>query len=149
LVRTAVRNASLVIARPFNYTGPGHSPDFVVPKLIDHFKTRRSSVRLGNVDVEREYNDVRYVCEAYLRLLQINVSGTFNICSGITYSLTDIVSKLRNLTGHPIRIDIDEALVRPNDIKKLSGDASKLLSAVGPIPTYPIEETLQWMLESE
>jgi GDP-6-deoxy-D-talose 4-dehydrogenase len=66
MARSRFTQLPLVVTRPFNYTGPGQSDQFVIPKLVDHFHRRRPRVTMGNLHVQREYNDVRFVCEAYL-----------------------------------------------------------------------------------
>jgi GDP-6-deoxy-D-talose 4-dehydrogenase len=139
----------LVIARPFNYTGPGQSPSFVIPKLVDHFRRRAGEVRLGNLHVEREYNDVRFVCEAYLRLLEApRPAGPVNVCSGATHSFQHVLALLKELTGHDIDVQVDPEFVRPNEIHRLCGDPSYLLASCGELPAYTLRDTLAWMLAS-
>jgi nucleoside-diphosphate-sugar epimerase len=150
MARAHFPSLPLVISRPFNYTGPGQAPQFVIPKLVEHFRRREPVVRLGNLHVEREYNDVRFVCEAYLALLEAEGSGsTYNVCSGVTHSLGDVVNLLVSLAGHTIEVRVDEKLVRPNEIHRLCGDPSLLRSAIGTLPSRDLRETLAWMLESD
>lgn len=138
----------LVIARPFNYTGPGHGLSFVIPKLVDHFRRRAPEISLGNLHVEREYNDVRFVCAAYLQLLQTPPAGeAVNICTGQTYDFEAVLATLRDLTGHELDVKVDPQFVRANEIHRLCGDPSKLHAAAGPLPAYTLRETLAWMLE--
>lgn len=138
----------LVITRPFNYTGPGQAPQFVIPKLVDHFRRKAEAVQLGNVDVEREYNDVRLLCDAYLRLLEPGVpGGIYNVCTGQTYDLGAVIRTLGELTGHSIRVEISPALVRTNEIRRLCGDPARLHQAVGTLPTYALRDTLSSMLQ--
>jgi nucleoside-diphosphate-sugar epimerase len=139
----------LVITRPFNYTGPGQAPQFVVPKLVRHFRDRAPTVKLGNLHVEREYNDVRFVCDAYLALLDPAVAtGTYNVCTGVTYTLAALLGQLQAITGHHIEAEVDPAFVRPNEIHRLCGDPGALRRAVGSRATYSIEQTLSWMLSA-
>lgn len=150
MARARGSDLRLVITRPFNYTGVGQSGQFVIPKLIDHFRRRAPSVPMGNLHVQREYNDVRFVCAAYLKLLETNVApGTYNVCTGRTYGLAEIMTVLRQLTGHDVHVQVDPALVRANEIERLCGSPDLLRAAVGPLPTYTIEETLSWMLSSD
>jgi len=138
------------VARPFNYTGPGQDNRFVIPKLVEHFSERRPRVELGNVSVEREFNDVRLVCEAYLGLLERGGSGeTYNICTGTTYTLTDVVRMLAALTDHELEIAVNPAFVRDNEVQRLCGDPRKLQSCLGgSSQQWPLEDTLRWMLAS-
>lgn len=145
--RTYRDRLPLTIVRPFNYTGPGQHLQFVIPKLVDHFRRRAPVVKLGNTQVEREYNDVRFVCEAYLRLLQReHECETFNVCTGRTYHLMGVIALLRELTGHAIEVETDPALVRANEVHRLCGDPSRLNAAIGELPGFELEQTLAWML---
>jgi nucleoside-diphosphate-sugar epimerase len=138
----------LVIARPFNYTGPGQATDFVIPKLVDHFRRRAPRVTLGNLHVQREYNDVRFVCETYLRLLgSAQQGGVYNVCTGVTYDFNAVLGTLREITGHDIEVQVDPKLVRANEVHRLCGDPSLLTRTVGELPQFPLRDTLAWMLE--
>ncbi len=139
----------LVITRPFNYTGIGQSGQFVIPKLIDHFRRRAAEVQLGNLHVEREYNDVRFVCNAYLRLLDPSVPpGTYNVCTGATYDLAGVLAVLQRLTGHSVEVVVNPELLRANEIRRLCGNADLLGRTVGKLTPYSIEQTLSWMLST-
>ena len=140
----------LVVARPFNYTGPGQDDRFVIPKLVRHFRERKARVELGNVAVEREFNDVRLVCEAYLGLLQRGQSHqVYNVCTSTTYSLTDVIGILSALTGHAIEITVNPDFVRENEVQRLCGDPARLEACLGkPAARWTLQDTLQWMLES-
>nr|WP_298933040.1 GDP-mannose 4,6-dehydratase [uncultured Ramlibacter sp.] len=147
MARTFLPRLPVVMARPFNYTGPGQAPNFVIPKLVEHFRRRASSISMGNLHVEREYNDVRFLCEAYLRLLQQAQAGdTCNICTGVTHDLRAVVACLERLTGHKMDVQVDPALVRGNEIHRLCGDPSHLRATIGELPAYTLEQTLTTML---
>lgn len=110
LAQTYLSELSLIIARPFNYTGLGQSSQFLIPKLVQHFAAAAPSINLGNIAVEREFNDVRSVVEVYLLLLtKGSPSEVFNICSGRTYSLAVVIKLLEELTGHKLEINIDRS----------------------------------------
>ena len=147
MARSHFPGLPIVFARPFNYTGPGQGIDFVIPKLVDHFRRRAPAVTLGNLHVEREYNDVRFVCEAYLRLLGAGPrTGLYNICTGRAYDFNAVLATLRGLTGHAIEVQVDPKLVRPNEVHRLCGNPALLQSVCGQLPEYRLEDTLRWML---
>lgn len=141
----------IVITRPFNYTGPGQDPGFLIPKLAMHFAARAPSIALGNLDVEREFNDVQMVCDAYLLLLTHGEpSEAYNICSGKPYALRQIIETFVRMTSHTPRIEVNPAFVRANEVHRLCGDPGKLhalLSRHGHTLSEPkLEETLARML---
>lgn len=137
----------LIIVRPFNYTGVGHDARFVIPKLIDHFNRNAPSIDLGNLDVEREFNDVRTVCEIYLRLLQSGMAGQiYNICSGRPISLRMAIDTLKSITRHDIQVNVNPNFVRSNEVHRLCGDPTKLEACIGKLNHPTLEETLRWML---
>lgn len=139
----------IVITRPFNYTGPGQDRSFLIPKLVEHFARRASVIELGNLEVEREFNDVRMVCEAYLRLLGSGVSGqTYNVCTGVAYSLHQVLAILKDLTGHDIEVRVNPAFVRANEVHRLCGDPGKLMASIGSLPKYQLTDCLSTMLDA-
>lgn len=146
---TYLEQLPIIVARPFNYTGPGQAPQFLIPKLISHFAGRLTSVELGNLHVEREFNDVRMVCDSYLALLSKGIAGqAYNICSGRPYTLSYVIDVLSKLTGHTIEIQVNPAYVRSNEVHRLCGSPNKLISCIGPTAEYKLENTLQWMLDA-
>jgi nucleoside-diphosphate-sugar epimerase len=143
----------IVISRPFNYTGIGQSNVFIIPKLIEHYVNKKTTVAMGNIDIEREFNDVGFVCDSYLNLLKYGIEGeVYNVCSGKAYSLQKIIDTLGLLTGHLIKVETDTKFIRKNDIKTLYGDPKKLNDLnkdnSNPIEIISIESILSSMLNS-
>lgn len=150
MARAYANRLPIVFVRPFNYTGRGQDSAFIVPKLVECFRARASAVEVGNLEVEREFNDVRMVCEAYLRLLvSADIGCTYNICSGKGYALRDVLEQLGTLSAHRPAIRFTPKFVRSQEVHRLVGDPSRLQSAIGALPEYPLSETLQWMLDAE
>jgi nucleoside-diphosphate-sugar epimerase len=149
LAMTYTDRLPLFFVRPFNYTGPGQVESFVIPKIVSHFKRRAPTIELGNLTVEREYNDVRMVTDAYLKLLEKAAIGQiYNICSSKTYTLHQVIDALTELTGHQMSIAVNPAFVRANELHRLCGDASKLHTTIGTHDLIALEDTLRWMLEA-
>ena len=148
MTMTFLDRLPIVITRPFNYTGPGQAKSFLIPKLVDHFVRKAPAIELGNLHVEREFNDVRMVTDAYLRLLAKGVAGEiYNVCSGMTYSLTEVIEIIRRLTGHSIEVTVNPAFVRANEVHRLCGDPSKLLRNIRSGFQGSLEESLSSMLK--
>lgn len=149
LAMTFADRLPIVITRPFNYTGPGQEGSFLIPKLVQHFARRAPLIELGNLHVEREFNDVRMVCEAYLRLLDRGTPGqAYNVCTGRMYSLHQVLDMLRSLTGHDLEVRVNPAFVRANEVHRLCGDPSKLIDCIGALPPFPLDDCLSAMLQA-
>ena len=139
----------IVIARPFNYTGVGQSDAFLLPKIVDHFRREETFIELGNLDVSRDFSDVRAVATAYRRLLQTRPIGqTINVCSGKAVSLRHVLALAQSISGRTIDVRLNPDFVRANDVKELSGDPSKLLSIIGHWDRPSLADTLKWMMEA-
>jgi nucleoside-diphosphate-sugar epimerase len=147
MARTYLPKLQLFFARPFNYTGPGQSSSFIIPKLIEHYARKAAKVELGNLHIEREFNDVDFVADAYLRLLDKAVTGeVYNICTGNSVTLQSVIDTLKRLTGHDMKIEVNPAFVRNNEVHRLCGSSEKLMSTVGPLAIPTLEDTLRRML---
>ena len=148
LARNWFDSLPIVITRPFNYTGPGQSEKFVVPKLVAHFRARATAIRLGNINVERDFTDVEDLIDAYMLLLNSDVrSEIVNICTGKTVSVSQIIADLNRIAGYEIHVEIDPDLVRSADILRLVGSNEKLARLTGFTPRRPFSETLRRMYE--
>jgi nucleoside-diphosphate-sugar epimerase len=140
----------ITIVRPFNYTGVGQEVKFLLPKIVSHFQRRAEVMELGNIDVWRDFSDVRRVVESYVRLLELPGTGVvYNVCSGKERSIREIIAIMEEISGHSMEIRVNPAFVRTNEIKHLYGDPRRLEQAVGPLPSYDIVETLTWMYLAE
>ena len=154
MAKTFFERLPIVIARPFNYTGPGQHSNFLIPKLVEHFAQKRSSIELGNLNVEREFNDVSTVCNAYLGLLQHGkASEIYNVSTGNARSLRMVLDTLIDITGHPLEVKINSDFVRANEIIRMCGNPNKLLAlfdkAQKTLVIPSLEETLQKMLNAK
>lgn len=141
----------ITIARPFNYTGVGQSTKFLLPKLVDHFKQSAKYIDLGNVEIVRDFSDVRTVVTCYRHLLERPASAcksgdVFNICSGAGYRLLDIMAMLETISGKHIEVHANApGLSRANEVKSLIGSPARLAKAIGSISSIQLQETLTWM----
>lgn len=138
---------SLLITRPFNYTGVGHADRFVVPKIVAAVKAGKGSLTLGDTSVRREFNDVRDVVVWYRRLLEADSRyRTVNICSGSSISLREVIDLISEMVGRPIVVNTDPLLSRTGEIEDLLGDPTRLHDLTGYKPNFTLADTLSWML---
>ena len=149
MIKCDFADLPITIVRPFNYTGVGQSVNFLVPKIVKAFKERQDVLKLGNIEVSRDFSDVRFVAKAYSKLIEKNISGELlNICSGCPSSIQWILQFCEKVTGHRILIESDKTLRRKNEIKTLWGDPSHMSNVLGETSMYTMEDTLSWMLSS-
>lgn len=144
LSKTYFDKLPILITRPFNYTGIGQAEHFLIPKIVKHYKENRPMIELGNLDVAREFNDVRDVASWYTQLLLCDhVSNIVNLCSGNAISLLEVIQHMNHLSGYDINIHVNPAFVRENEIKLLLGSPQKLLSFIHAKPAFTIQDTLE------
>lgn len=137
----------ITVVRPFNYTGIGQSEDFLLPKIVAHFRQRMPVLELGNLDVERDFSDVRTVVDCYARLLGSDTAGqVFNVCSGVGHTLRAVLQMAADITGHMPEIRVNPAYVRANEVQKLVGSRAALERAIGAVTGPELRDTLRWML---
>lgn len=149
MARNYLDRLPITFARPFNYTGAGQSESFVIPKLISHFKQKAEVIELGNLDVEREFNDVRMICASYLSLLEKGAPGEcYNICSGTPVKLREVIKLLEELTGRMLEVRVNPAFVRAREVHRLCGSPAKLEALIGACPSFGLRETMSWMLNA-
>lgn len=140
----------LVICRPFNYTGVGQAENFLVPKIIKNFQEKQKIIELGNIDIYRDFSDVRDIAQWYVKILDSKeVNFNVNFCSGKLTSLREIIQKLNKLANYTIDVRVNPDFVRDNEIMKLCGDNQLLQSIIDIGDRKSIQETLQWMYEEK
>jgi GDP-4-dehydro-6-deoxy-D-mannose reductase len=142
----------IVRARPFNHIGPRQNPTFAAPDfarriaLIEKGKLE-PVMSVGNLEVERDFTDVRDVVKAYYDLLQKGEKGqVYNIGSGKSYKIRYILDVLLSLSEVDVQIKQDPARMRPSDVPVLRCDNTRLVKLTSWHPTYTIEETLKDVL---
>jgi len=146
LVKTWFPKMPIIIARPFNYTGIGQDEKFLIPKIVSHFREGKKQIELGNLDVSRDFSDVRDVAKAYRLMLESDVSSeVVNICSGKDISLSEIIEMMEGIAGYKINVSVNPDFVRENEIKRLLGNSSKLNKLFNYLPAYTFDETLRSM----
>lgn len=136
----------IIITRPFNYTGEGQEAHFLIPKIVSHYREGKKQIELGNLHVEREFNDIRDVCAIYAALMESDITGeTVNLCTGRGIALLSVIEMMNEIAGYEIEVSVNPAFVRPNEIKRLVGSSTKLEALIGDIPLRPFRDTLETM----
>jgi GDP-6-deoxy-D-talose 4-dehydrogenase len=141
-----MKDLPIIITRPFNYSGVGQHEIFVIPKIVRAFANGDSAIELGNLNVHREFNDVRDVCAAYISLLEAPCRNEkVNICSGNPVSLAEVIMLMESISGYRPEIKINQDFVRVNEIPMLVGSNERLKRITGLTFKYSINQTLSWM----
>jgi nucleoside-diphosphate-sugar epimerase len=139
----------VIIARPFNYSGRGQAENFLISKIVSHFRRGERKIELGNLAIARDFSDVRVVAGTYRRLLAASPAGeAFNICSGKSHSIAEVIGMVEQIAGYRIEVVVNPAFVRANDVLTLTGNNDKLAGAIGPLEPTPLADTLRWMFQA-
>ncbi|MBW4046361.1 MAG: NAD-dependent epimerase/dehydratase family protein [Proteobacteria bacterium] len=146
MVRTWFERLPIVMTRPFNYTGVGQDEKFLIPKIVSHFQRNAAHIELGNLDVARDFSDVRDVAAAYMALLDSDAhSDVFNVCTGEAVALREVLRMMAEISAHDLEVRVNPAFVRSNEIPVLRGDPRKLQGQTGHTSSIPLRDTLHWM----
>ena len=143
----------IVTARSFNHTGPGQTPNFVLPSIAKQFAEMEAGLRprrltAGNLEVTRDFSDVRDVVLAYSALLEKGrIDEVYNVCSGSPVRLADIIRKFEAISGIAVEIETDPARLRRNEVSRILGDSTKIRTETGWSPQIPLEKTIRDLLD--
>ncbi|MCK7594457.1 GDP-mannose 4,6-dehydratase [Pseudomarimonas salicorniae] len=141
------------IARPFNHVGPGQDDRFVLPSLARQVAeissgAREPIVEAGDIDVSRDFTDVRDVVEAYAAILTLGVSGrTYLIGSGRERSIRELLVRMCELEGVEVKIHQDPRRMRPSEQRRMVADPRLLYEDTGWRPQTPMDVTLRDILD--
>ncbi len=142
-----------VRVRPFNHLGARQREEFVVPSLAKQVAEAEAGLRepvihVGNIEVKRDFTDVRDMVRGYyLALLHGEPGEVYNIGSGTMTSLRSIVDFLLNHSRVSLSVEQDASRLRPGDITESVCDCSKFKAKTGWQPEIPLEQTLLEVLE--
>jgi GDP-4-dehydro-6-deoxy-D-mannose reductase len=138
-----------VIARGFNHCGPRQTENFVVATLAQQIAAIEAGrqppvIHVGDLTSQRDLTDVRDIARAYWLLLEHCQPGeVYNIGSGTTRTVREILDHYLTLTTARIRVEQDPNRLRPSDVKTLRADDTKFRAATGWQPVIPFDQTLQ------
>jgi GDP-4-dehydro-6-deoxy-D-mannose reductase len=148
------QNFRVVLTRPFTQIGPRQAPRFAVAdfarQIVEIRNGRRAPVlTTGDLDVTRDFTDVRDTISAYYELLKSGENGeVYNICSGRERSLRSLVEEMLQIAGVEAEIQTSTARLRPAEQRRMVGDAGKIREHVGWQPEIPLTTTLTDILQA-
>jgi GDP-4-dehydro-6-deoxy-D-mannose reductase len=142
----------IMVARPFNHIGPGQREDFVIPNVARQLARIRKGLQppridIGDVDVTRDFLDVRDVLDAYFLLLEHgHNSEIYNVCSEQEQRIRTLIEQMTATAGLTVDLLQDQSRLRPRDQQRVMGSSLKLREQTGWKPGISITETLQSVL---
>ncbi len=143
----------VLIARAFNHFGPRQDPWFVASgfaRRIADIEAGRwaPEITVGNLDSRRDLTDVRDTVRAYRLILERGMPGRpYNVCSGRAIAVRELLEMLLSRSRVAIRITVDPARYRPNDLPLVVGDPSRIRDELGWTPQIPFEQAVDDLLE--
>jgi GDP-4-dehydro-6-deoxy-D-mannose reductase len=143
----------VVRARPFNHTGPGQSPRLVWSAFAEQVARAEAGLaepllRVGNLDVARDFSDVRDVVRAYALLAERGRPGeAYNVCSGRADRLRELVELLLGEARCWMQVQVDPRRVRAGEPPVVCGDPSRIAAATGWAASTPMRQTLRDLLD--
>ena len=143
----------VVRVRPFNHIGPRQRSGFVTPDLARQIaaaelKLQPPVIEVGNLAARRDFSDVRDVIRAYvLAITQGEAGQVYNVGSGRSHSIQEVLDSLLALSRTPLEIRQDPQRMRPSDVPDMVCDASRLRRRTGWQPAIPFEQSLHDVLD--
>jgi GDP-4-dehydro-6-deoxy-D-mannose reductase len=145
---------SVVVTRSFNHLGPGQHSVFVAPQLAQSVKDIRNqggvgSIKVGNTAIRRDFTDVRDVVRAYVALTENGQpGGVYNVCSGRSYSIGQLLEVLVDLEAVEVEVETDPTRARRVDVPEMVGSYTRLADSTGWEPEIDVRQSLADLLAS-
>ncbi|UAY53118.1 GDP-mannose 4,6-dehydratase [Ferruginibacter albus] len=143
----------IVLTRSFNHIGPGQKEMFAISSFakkmigIKHSSSGEKTMTVGDIEIVRDFVDVRDVVKAYYLLLQKGEKGEiYNICSGKGITLKEVLQTMKNILQIEVNIQIDKELIRPADNPVIIGSNKKIKDKIGWQPSISLETSLKDLL---
>ncbi len=141
-------NLNIILTRSFNHTGVYQDSRFFIPSVIEQIKKAKNddTIYVGNINIKRDFLDVRDVVKAYKQLFEIE-RGTFNVASGKSIELKKIIEHIIKISNKNIKIQISQDKIRKNEVQEIYGSYELINKTIAWKPKINILHTLEWMFE--
>lgn len=149
----------ITVLRPFNTYGPRQSARAVIPSIITQIANGQRTIKLGSLHPTRDFNYVTDTVRAFEAAMNSDaaVGQVLNAGSGFEISIGDTVKVIAEAMGVDIRVETDQARLRPekSEVERLLADATRLRKLTGWAPEYGdiegfrrgIAKTVRWFTE--
>lgn len=139
------------MSRTFNVVGRGLSPNLSIASFVNQCLQAKDgdSIYVGNLDSKRDFIDISDAVDAYWKILCLPSCGNvYNVCSGMSYSIKELLDYLIEKSGKKINVEIKPEYVKKNDIPDSRGCMKKLSESAGWKPEHDIYKSLDKMILS-
>lgn len=141
------RNIKSCIFRPFNHIGPRQRADFLVSSIARQIaliekENKDAVLEVGNVEVSRDFTDVRDIVRAYRTAAENKIVGTYNLCSGTSTKIRKIIDIFKSLAKVEFEVHIKKELFRQSETLKSFGSYEKAKKTFGWEPKIPLQKSL-------
>ena len=142
-------NWDIYCVRAFNHIGVGQRDTFVIPSWCKQVAEIEKCIRepkliVGNINVSRDFTDVRDIVHAYRLVLESNNSSEiYNVGQGKAFLLSDILNYIISLSSKDIKVEINQDLIRPNDNAIICCDNNKIKKKLNWKPKYDVLDTIK------
>jgi GDP-4-dehydro-6-deoxy-D-mannose reductase len=138
----------VVVTRAFQHTGPGHVGPYAMSDWAGQLASGATDLRVGNLEVVRDYLDVRDVAEAYVAVMEHGRAGeVYNVCSGVPRTMESLLSGLLSAFDSRASVAVDPTRVRRTDDPYFVGSPERLHEVTGWSPAHDFETTLADLAE--
>jgi GDP-4-dehydro-6-deoxy-D-mannose reductase len=141
-----------VRTRGFNHTGPRRGEVFICSNFAKQIaeiekKKKEPVIYVGNLEARRDFTDVRDIVRGYWLCLEKGEDGeVYNVGTGKTYSMKEILDMLLSMSKIKVKVEVDPQRLRPSDVPVLLSDCTKLKELTGWQPKIPIRQSLEDLL---
>lgn len=144
------RDLRVLVVRSFNLVGPGQAPHFVVPDFCTQVakivcgRSREQVLHVGNLDVERDFTDVRDGVQAFRMVMELEQpAAAYNVATGRSIAIRQILDWILDEAGVKAEIISDPSRCRPGEIARIRGDAGRIRDETGWVPKRDIEASVR------
>ena len=151
-IRARADGLHVTIARAFNHVGPRQNPFFAASGFARRIADIEAGkwepeIAVGNLEARRDLTDVRDTVRAYRLILERGADGrAYNVCTGRAIAIGALLDKLLSRARVAIKVRVDPARYRPNDVPLLLGDPTRLTAELGWLPEIPLDQTIDDLL---
>ena len=144
---------NVITVRAFNHTGPRQPPAFVAPSMARQIALAENGmtepvIRVGNLDAQRDFTDVRDVVRAYVAITELGTTGQiYNVGSGVGHTIQSVLDALLSRARVEVRIETDPERLRLRETSALVADTSHLHHQTGWQPQISFDSMLDGLLE--